>query len=185
MIKYDQLISGGKDSDGDCFRACIATVLQLPIETLPNWHDNMWFLKWDNWLHERGLGITVHSFYYGVDGYWIASVKSQNYKDTTHAVVMNDEKLFHDPSPVKKFKSISDDDILASYHIGLTNIDKLIQTEIAEAERRAVLKELKAIWNETQHDILPVGLEPVEYTASVVLRRIKQLTEIEVSGGED
>jgi len=137
MIKYDQLISGGKDSDGDCFRACIATVLQLPIETLPNWHDNMWFLKWDNWLHERGLGITVHSFYYGVDGYWIASVKSQNYKDTTHAVVMNDEKLFHDPSPVKKFKSISDDDILASYHIGLTNIDKLIQTEIAEAERRA------------------------------------------------
>ena len=32
---------------------------------------------------------------------------------------------------------------------------------------------------------LPVGLEPVEYTASVVLRRIKELTEIEVSGGED
>ena len=67
----------------------------------------------------------------------------------------------------------------------MDTIVEFIQTEMAEAKRRAVLKELKAIWNETQHDILPVGLEPVEYTASVVLRRIKELTEIEVSGGED
>ena len=125
MKKYEQLISGGKDSMGDCFRACMATVLQLPIELLPNWHDNMWFLKWDEWLHERGLGITINSKYYGVEGFWIASVNSQNYPDTTHAIVMYDEAVFHDPSPLKKFTEVTYDEILVSYHIELTDISKL------------------------------------------------------------
>lgn len=138
MKKYDQLISG--DVDGDCFRACMATVLQIPIDTLPNWHDNQWFLKWDKWLHERGLGITVHSSYFGVDGLWIASVKSQNYEDITHAIVMNDEDVFHDPSPLKKYKEIDTDDIGVSYHIELTDISKfnkqLIESAITEAREQ-------------------------------------------------
>lgn len=124
--KYDQLIQGGKGTMGDCFRACVATVLQSDPETLPNYHDSSWYMEWEGWLNNVGLDIQLSSGWHGANGLWIASVKSQNYPDTTHAIVMKDADLYHDPSPKKKFKSIDTDQVLTSYHILVADMNKLL-----------------------------------------------------------
>ena len=80
--------------------------------------------KWHEDLINRQI-TEADSNWYGVDGYWIASVQSQNYPDTTHAIVMFDEDVFHDPSPKKKFKKIGLENVLVSYHIELTDITRV------------------------------------------------------------
>jgi hypothetical protein len=54
MKPVDQTIFG--HPNGDCFRACVASILELPIEDVPNWaaegrgvvHAAM------DWIHNRG-----------------------------------------------------------------------------------------------------------------------------------
>jgi len=105
MKKYNQKIVD--NGIGDCFRACMATVLQLPIDVLPNDHSPAWHGIWAAFLGQFGLDLV-----YGgpkgaiwMGGFWIASVKSLNYKDTTHAIVMDGIKVFHDPSTKKRYKT--------------------------------------------------------------------------------
>lgn len=106
MKKYNQRVTSGKI--GDCFRACMATILQLPPEVLPNDHSWTFPRTWEVFLNQFGLGLAF-SHAKGpiwLDGYWIASVKSLNYKETTHAIVMHDTHLvFHDPSNKKRYKT--------------------------------------------------------------------------------
>lgn len=124
MKKYNQQVTS--PLIGDCFRACMATVLQLPPEVLPNDHSPGWHNIWAAFFRQFGLDLM-----YGgpkdaifMDGLWIAIVKSLNFKETTHAIVMTDSKVYHDPSNKKRYKagtylsSISKDAvILGGYHL--------------------------------------------------------------------
>lgn len=168
LTKYDQLVGGGKGTLGDCFRACIATIVQSnPIE-LPNPHEKgVWVLEWEEWLAKRGLGITFQSGYWYNDGLWVASVPSQNYKDTTHAVVMRGSELYHDPSPKKRYSTINTSKVLTSYHIELLDISKLCQAEC----NRARLQELYDWKNNS-----PAGRE------MYVDKRIKKLQQLMKEG---
>ncbi len=39
------------------------------------------------------------------NGYWIASVKSKNFKEATHAIVMLGNEVYFDPSLGKRYKA--------------------------------------------------------------------------------
>ena len=98
---------------GDCYRTCIACILNLQPKTVPNfaqlyWDDNE---KWDEenrkWLKERNLGIASIAFQQELsslledlkkfnDIYFILTGRSRN--NTNHAVVCYNGKIIHDPS---------------------------------------------------------------------------------------
>ena len=101
MILYKQEICD-KDK-GDCLRACIATVLQIPIKSLPNFHTNRFFLDWMKLLGNFGIELRYGKSCW-IQGYWIASVPSKNFKGVKHSIVMKGQLVFFDPSPKKKYK---------------------------------------------------------------------------------
>lgn len=101
------------DGYGDCFNACLASILELPIEEIPEIYPitkGDWHNQWRLWLADQGLKID----YLLVDedevpdGFSIASVDtSRVYPDThrkageniSHAVVCLKGEVIHDPFP--------------------------------------------------------------------------------------
>ena len=90
---------------GDCFRACVASILELTIDEVPNfntylaWYDALqWFLG-DYGLYALDLrlisGASAKDF---LRGYYIVSGKSPRF-DCLHAVVGRDGNIVHDPFP--------------------------------------------------------------------------------------
>lgn len=90
---------------GDCFRACVTSLLGVPNDPLfPNVHDKDWIIKWDKLLYQFGLSLIFDQIACWRSGYWIASVKSKNYKNGTHAIIMNGSHVYFDPSTKKRYK---------------------------------------------------------------------------------
>ena len=110
--------------DGDCTRACLASILDLPIDAVPN------FIRFrDNWFNIFWAFIRALNYeYYGtgwvksddkpcghilsespnIKGYVIASVPSKTFIDIGHSVVMNLEGIVaHDPNPNKLWQDIN------------------------------------------------------------------------------
>lgn len=126
MIKQEQLLFG-KD-DGDCFRACVASILEMPIEELPTYNSESWLLSWNNWLEKYGLYLQYKTYGKGnfAGGYWIASVPSLNLGEgVKHVVVMHKDKLVHDPSPHKKYKRLDKSKITEAFWFAATDPAKL------------------------------------------------------------
>ena len=109
---------------GDCTRACVASMLNLEIDAVPNFilYGEKWFKIF--WPFMKALGYE----YYGVgwpkgdkypkghilgespniDGYVIASVPSKTFDDVGHSVIINLEGLVvHDPNPNKAWQDIN------------------------------------------------------------------------------
>lgn len=93
--------------DGDCFAACIASILELPLEEVPNYsQQGEWWNEWDEWLFSRGLYILEvkrgddkdEEF---VKGYHIITGKSHS-GDWNHSVVGLNGKIVHDPNPKRR-----------------------------------------------------------------------------------
>jgi len=91
---------------GDCFGACIASLLELPIEVVPNDHSPSWFQIQKLFLGQFGLEMTFHNSQGPIwsDSPWIASVKSKNYPTGTHAIIMQGQDVLWDPSTKSRFK---------------------------------------------------------------------------------
>jgi len=105
-------------TNGDCLRACVASLLDMDIKKVPNFVANG---RGDNgkWFShpKRGLNMFLwnHGYEYfgyspaieavrdcaGIDGYFIGVVDSVNFKGSTHAVIFKGLELVHDPSPLK------------------------------------------------------------------------------------
>lgn len=132
MIPVKQTITSS--ASGDCWRACMASILELPIEILPNDHSDAWFLNWKQYLKQFGLGIS----YYGnpkkdpmwADHHWIASVKSLNYKNTYHAIVMHEGGVVaHDPSIKNAYETgqqmLGSDVVVEGFHLVVRDASKL------------------------------------------------------------
>lgn len=99
------------DELGNCYAACIASILELPIESVPNFCEDKkgWTFATQAWLRERGLGIVnfrvlpesiAEGFEFGVisqHAYYIVSGKSP--RGYTHAVVGLGGEIVHDPHP--------------------------------------------------------------------------------------
>lgn len=90
---------------GNCMSACIASILELPIEEVPYFMGNdirggAWKLKLKVWLAERGLYplfITPVAEIY-IPRYHIMQGKSPRGRGT-HAVVAKGDRVVWDPHP--------------------------------------------------------------------------------------
>jgi hypothetical protein len=89
-------------TNGNCMAACIASILELPLEGMPNYHSDgdAWYHDWQTWL-ER-YNVQLLTFADGGDwlptGYSILSGQSPRH-DKNHAVVCFNGEIVHDPHP--------------------------------------------------------------------------------------
>jgi hypothetical protein len=115
---------------GDCQRAVYASLLELPLDAVPNFlrHGVRWILVYRQFLHTCGwvpdwingryyknLSIYAKGFEakyqrpqleHSINGYFAASVKSKTYKHTNHAVVIDiNGVVIHDPNPNKLYQN--------------------------------------------------------------------------------
>ena len=86
--------------DGNCFSACLASILEIPIEEVPLFLGTYWddFLPW---LKARGLGASLYrkSERRFPLGYSIAGGPSKRFAGKMHACVAYDGMIVHDPHP--------------------------------------------------------------------------------------
>lgn len=108
MKPVDQTIFGPEL--GNCFAACVASVLELPLEDVPNFcegGDHGWFDRLRAWLRPRGLwaltcklggkpGASDGGWY--PEGLHIAGGQSPRHA-CLHAVVARGNEIVHDPHP--------------------------------------------------------------------------------------
>lgn len=140
MLPQKQLISDA--GNGDCFRACMCSMLDLPnTNKLPNVHDPEWFLKWQRFFKRFGMRIEFDHKKIWREGFWIASVPSLNYKNVWHAIVMKDTKVYFDPSPKLRYKKgrdlLSESKLVRmGYWIEIDDISKIKKLE----KYRSILK---------------------------------------------
>ncbi len=100
MAFAKQTITG--PTKGNCFAACIANLLGIPVSKVPNFcARKTWYRDTHRWLRRRGYGLLrvtgalrMHNCYH------IAIVRpKRNEPREFHAVIAKDWKLLFDPSP--------------------------------------------------------------------------------------
>jgi hypothetical protein len=108
MIPVTQTICN--TSNGNCFAACIASILEIPLEEMPNYHSSDWADLWRKWLRERGLSLMTFDLPNNIEaldqrermllmpGYCILAANTSRH-DQLHAVVVLDGEIVHDPNP--------------------------------------------------------------------------------------
>jgi hypothetical protein len=87
---------------GDCFSACIASILELPLGAIPVYHSDETGSAWDRWVQwfrDANLTLICLTHHGPVPGYAIRSIPSYTYDARLHAVVTFDGVVVHDPSP--------------------------------------------------------------------------------------
>lgn len=130
MKPIDQIIM--EKGNGDCMRAAVASILELPLVAVPHFMLNgnaaMYMSVFKAFMYAHGWkwkGNGCHNGIlrwkpYHVDGHYIASVDSANFKDTYHAVVIDTEgNVVHDPSPKKQWqgKSLFESENYHCFHL--------------------------------------------------------------------
>jgi len=96
------------DVYGDCFRACVASIFEFPIETMPNFweqtQDVSDYWKLTNAWAVKTLGFKVVNFQFSpndrhvMDGLLCVACAKSPRGDIDHAVVWQDS-LVYDPHP--------------------------------------------------------------------------------------
>lgn len=96
---------------GNCYAACYASILEVPIEDVPPFEDmpgfanddlrkDWWWnvLQW--WLKDLGWFASQHKHDAGLipKGFAIMSGQSPRFPDSGHCVVVLDGKVVHDPA---------------------------------------------------------------------------------------
>lgn len=116
---------------GDCFPACLASILELPIEVIPNDHSSRWMEIQRIYLDQFGLEITYHNSEGPIwsESPWIASVKSKNYDGVTHAIIMQGSEVLFDPSTKNRFKKgtslLGEKVVVGGYIIRVSDFSRL------------------------------------------------------------
>lgn len=94
------------DEGGDCFAACLASILELPIDGFPNFlaseYDGHWWHRWQMWLYENYRAELL--YWEGREAipdpkalaWWIAGVTVGG---TPHSVVFYKDEFRWDPAP--------------------------------------------------------------------------------------
>lgn len=115
MIPVDQTILSTEDGTihGNCFRACIASILHIDIDDIPKFESmasGEWHIPFFNFLNANGYEFMGTGKPKGIyDGYIIAFGDShRKYVTHGHSVIYKDGKMVHDPHPsrsgLKKLK---------------------------------------------------------------------------------
>lgn len=97
---------------GDCFRACVASILGMPSEDVPHFCDNdniNWFADLEDFLLPLGLAPLLFEtklnhkdmHFNCCSSEMIASGTSPRFPDLLHSVVYKEGSMSHDPHPDK------------------------------------------------------------------------------------
>lgn len=101
------------ENDGDCFAACLASLLEVSLEEVPPYHQSNqdmrpYLARVDEWLAPLGLALVTLNVtpvdeefpdYIGENTYSIAAVRESGDASFTHAIVMRGREPRHDPHP--------------------------------------------------------------------------------------
>ncbi len=100
--------------NGSCFRTCLASILEVEIDSIPafedmgqNWHQSFFDFLEEHNLEFDGTGRFNSEFhkdlfskYEGIDGYVIVGGKSpREWVVRGHAVLYKEGNMVHDPHP--------------------------------------------------------------------------------------
>lgn len=111
MIPVYQDMTVAKDGTGNCYNACISSILEIPLreasDILPNTEGD-WSRLWSIWLADKKLKRCHHLVSNPPEGYSIAIVSTDRVypedhykhgKKIIHACVALDGAICHDPYP--------------------------------------------------------------------------------------
>jgi hypothetical protein len=110
MIPVKQTKRGGPDvppeERGDCWPACLASLLEVPLEDVPIPHDDRhWWDVTQEALAPHGYEAVHMDEKYWPAGYWIAAVPSRNLgPGVKHVVVMRGGEVAHDPALGERYE---------------------------------------------------------------------------------
>lgn len=116
---------------GDCFAACIASLLELPLEVIPNDHSPSRMAIFSMYLGQFGLELTFHNASGPIwsESPWIASVESSNYEGGSHAILMQGQEVLFDPSTRVGYKKgtnlLGERVVFGGYIIRVSDFSKL------------------------------------------------------------
>jgi hypothetical protein len=91
---------------GNCFPACLASIMELPLEQIPDlqtpkseWFNVLWTFLLKNGYEFLGTGTKEDALSYptGIDGYYIVNGSSPRGFKRGHAVVFKNGVMVHDP----------------------------------------------------------------------------------------
>lgn len=100
---------------GDCFNACVASILDLPLRQVSDIKPSDtgdWHARWKVWFAKRGLKLEVYfpdevealSLRYTITSVYTNRVFPEGHrfagKKIPHSVIMFNGKLLHDPFPM-------------------------------------------------------------------------------------
>ena len=145
ILKNEQLISD--PVNGDCFRACVTSLLGIPnSEIIPSCGDGSWFVEYSKFLGKFGLNVHYEEKACWRNGYWIASVPSLNFPKVTHAIIMNCQEVYFDPSPNKKYTEgenlLGKDVVLGGWYFEVEDFSKLRFSQQPPKERKVSLEDI-------------------------------------------
>jgi hypothetical protein len=97
---------------GNCMSACLASILEVPLATVPNFYElagegvGEWWAAVRAWLKPFGFGVITLTFTDAaqwdqlcLDGYHIVSGASPRIEGSFHATVWHGGRMVHDPHP--------------------------------------------------------------------------------------
>lgn len=106
MKPTDQTVFGYPD--GNCLPACLASILEVPLEEIPHFGDEGWFERFNDWLRPQGLYayLVAWAEWWAPEGIYILSGLSPRAeaegKEYLHAVVARGWEIIHDPHPSRE-----------------------------------------------------------------------------------
>ncbi len=89
--------------EGNCFPACIASVLEMELEDVPHFcklYPRQWPEELNKWLHQFGLGALTVAFQdmdSPIKKGWCLAAGPCGPVGVMHSVVMKDLKMVHNP----------------------------------------------------------------------------------------
>jgi hypothetical protein len=86
---------------GNCWRAAIASLLEIDIDSMPAFEDagHRMFVDTRTWATEQGYSVFTYDADNPPASYAIAFGQSLRRSDSDHAIVVEDGVMVHDPHP--------------------------------------------------------------------------------------
>ncbi len=97
-------VRGG--APGNCVQCCVATILNLPLDKVPDFVNESgsdWVLALLDWLEAKGFELAVFDGYKPRLGLWMLDGRSPRGGEMNHAVVMKGSLMYHDPDSSNDF----------------------------------------------------------------------------------